>query len=459
MHRNRHRKNGNLMVDLDQPHNVEAEEALLGACLIDPDNLIYIANLHLSAGDFSIERNGWLFEVMSRLVENNQPAGDMLIISDELERRGQLGPFGGSARLSELINLTPSSVDGPWYARIVKRASVLRRLAGAAVKIHSLAQENEMELEEVLSRSSDALLGVIQANAGEARTLEHYGHNVLDRLERMMSNDSGLAGLPTGLKDLDKLLGGLQRGDLIILAGRPGMGKSALATQIAIETGRTYRAHSLYVSREMSGEALTQRIIAYESGVDVQRIRNGTLGHGELKNVIASTSALPDLPLAIDSEANTPEAVRAAAIMHKARYGLDLIVVDYIQRMEAPGYQNRAQEVGAISKRLKSLALDLDVPVIAISSLSRQCEARNNKRPRMSDLKESGDLEHDADVIGFLYRDDYYYTDSDAPNTVELNIDKFRMGPTGLVTLFFRKHLTRFENLAIEQQIAYDWVN
>jgi replicative DNA helicase len=448
------------VADKLKPHNVEAEEAFLGAVLIDPDVVILTASLGLKGSDFFIERHGWIWQAAQDLWAKNAPI-DLISLTDELERRGQLNEIGGSGYITGLINQTPSSSGHDYYAGIIKRTSTLRQLINAAGQISQLAYRDTLDADEAIQKATDILFEVSKQNIQERnRSMNQIADAFLDRIEQIHNSPHGITGLPTGLVELDKLLGGLQRSDLIVLAGRPGMGKSAMALQIALEAAKNYNARSLIFSREMSDESLFQRMVSYESGIDVKRLRTGQIKDEEYSAMLEATSKLASLPFVIDGDTATPEAMRARAIIEKERYGLDLVVVDYIQRVDtADGrkYQNKVAEIGAISGMLKRLAKDLNVPVLAISSLSRQCERRDNKRPLLSDLRESGDIEYDADVVMFVYRDEVYRPNTDFPNVAEIIVSKQKQGPLGVLSLYFEKQLTKFIDLETRRE-PVDWV-
>ena len=447
-----------IVPDKPQPYNVEAEEAYLGSILINPDSLIYTANLKVEADDFFIERHGWIWEAANDLVNKNAPA-DMVSLVDELTRRGQLETLGGSAYLTGLLNCVPSHTRAFHYAQIIKRTSVLRQLIAGAGEISRLAYRDDLEAAEAVEQATDILLKISKHNQREThRSNGDLGNAFLDHLEKVQQSPNGIIGLPTGLADWDRLTKGLQKGDLIILAGRPGMGKSALALQVCLEAAKNHNARSLFFSREMSAEALYQREVSYESGIDSQRLRAGEVKDDEYPAMLDAIYRLSTLSVLIDCGATTTEEMRARAIIEKEKNGLDLIVVDYLQRIHSSGkYQNRTTEIGEISGKLKDIAGDLNIPVLAISSLSRECEKRNDKRPHLADLRESGDIEYDADVVNFIYRDEVYNPDTEFPNVAEVNIEKQRQGPNGSFSVFFKKHLTKFVDLEVRVE-PLDWV-
>jgi replicative DNA helicase len=458
-----YRENGNgnhpgTIPDKLQPHNVEAEQAYIGSILISADSLIYTAHLKINGADFFLERHSWIWEAMNDLVNANAPA-DMVSINDELARRGQLTGIGGPAYLTELLNCVPSHTRAAHYAEIVKRTSVLRQLIAGAGEIARLAYRDDIGGKEAIELATDILFEISKRNVRDCnRSLGEIGNSFLDRLEQIRNTPNGITGVPTSLTDLDKLLGGFQKSDLIILAGRPGMGKSALALQSCLEAAKNHQARSLFFSREMSDSSLFQRALSYESGIDGQRLRMGQVRDDEYPAMLHASSYLAKLPVVIDCGASTVEEMRSRAIIEKEKSGLDLIIVDYLQRVNAGvRYNNRNAEVGDISSKLKSLAVDLNLPVLAVSSLNRGCESRHDKRPHLSDLRESGDIEYDADVVIFIYRDEVYNPDTEFPNVAELSIEKQRSGPEGVISVFFKKYLTRFEDLEVQVQ-PLDWV-
>jgi replicative DNA helicase len=447
-----------IVPDKLQPHNVEAEEAFIGSILINPDALIYTANLKIEADDFFIHRHGWIFDAINDLVNSNAPA-DMVSLVDELARRGQLEGIGGPAYLTGLLNCVPSHTRAKHYAEIVKRTSVLRQLIAGAGEISRLAYRDDVDAAEAVEQSTDILLKISKHNQREThRSNQDLGNAFLDHLERVQKSPNGITGLPTGLVDWDRLTKGFQKGDLIILAGRPGMGKSALALQVCLEAAKNHKARSLFFSREMSAESLYQRGVSYESGIDSQCLRAGQVKDDEYPAMLEAINRLTALPVLIDCGVTTTEEMRARAIIEKEKNGLDLIVVDYLQRVHSSGkYQNRTTEIGEISGKLKDIAKDLNIPVLAISSLSRECERRNDKRPHLSDLRESGDIEYDADMVAFIYRDEVYNPDTEFPSVAEINVEKQRQGPNGTFSVYFKKRLTKFIDLEVNVQ-PLDWV-
>jgi replicative DNA helicase len=436
-----------------QPHNVEAEEAVLGSLLIDPDAIIRVATF-LQAVDFYVERHSWVYEAMRDLHERREPA-DLVTLTDELERRGQLVEIGGAAYLTSLINATPTSIHVEFYARIVERTAVLRRLIDAAGQIARLAYEDTNDADEVVDRAEEIIFGVAARRVDrDLRPIRQVLDQYHDRVEYLYQHRGEIVGIPTGLADLDKLLGGMQRSDVLILAGRPGMGKTSLALSIALHAARRWQKRIAMFSLEMSDEQLVQRLISAETGIDSQRLRLGDIKENEWPTFMQATNLLSNTSFFIDDTA----AISALELRTKARrlhaeHGLDMIIIDYLQLMRGDSRsENRQQEISYISRSIKALARELNVPILALSQLSRQVESRHDKRPMLSDLRESGSIEQDADVVMFVYRDDVYNQDTEFPNIAEIIVSKHRSGPTGIFSVYFKKHLAQFVDLEIRRQ-------
>jgi replicative DNA helicase len=438
------------------PANIEAERAVLGALMIDPDALIKIANF-LRAEDFYRERHGWIYDAMSTLNERHEPL-DFVTLTDELERRGKLEDVGGPAYLTDLISSTPTAIYVDHYARIVERTAVLRRLISAAGKIAELAYDESQDVDEVVDRAEQIVFGVSESRIHRDLTpIRAVITNVVERIDFLTRNRNTLMGVPTGFVKLDEILGGMQKSDLVILAGRPGMGKTSFALSIALNAARRNNARVAVFSLEMSNEQLVQRLLSMETAIDSHRLRLGNIHEDEWPILLEGANMLAATPIFID---DTPAAsvndLRTKARRLYAEHGLDMILIDYMQLMTGGGSgggrnENRQQEISYISRSLKSLARELNVPVIALSQLSRAVEARSDKRPMLSDLRESGSIEQDADVVLFIYREDYYVEESDRQNIADVMVAKHRHGSTGNVSLFFRKELTQFRDLEIQR--------
>lgn len=437
------------------PANPEAEQAVLGSLMIDPDAVIRVASF-LRADDFYQEKNGWIYQAVLDLHERREPA-DLLTVSDELERRHQLAEVGGQAYILDLINAVPTSIHVEHYARIVERTSVLRKLIRAASQIAQLAYEETAEdVQEVIDRAEQIVFGVAEHRAQRnLMPVRMIMGDVVDRIDYLYRHRGEIMGVPTGFKLLDHMLGGLQKSDLVILAARPGVGKTSLAISLAQNAARKYSKRVAVFSLEMSNEQLVQRMLAAETGIDSQRLRLGDIrGEEEWHKLMVAAAALSEANIFID---DTP-ALSAMELRTKARrlyaeHDLDLVVVDYLQLMRGDSRsENRVQEISAISRGLKGLARELNVPVLALSQLSRAVESRQDKRPILSDLRESGSIEQDADVVLFIYREEMYLEDTERQNIADIIVSKHRNGPTGTVSLYFRKELTQFSDLAILRQ-------
>ncbi|MDX1520361.1 MAG: replicative DNA helicase, partial [Anaerolineae bacterium] len=369
------------IADKLQPHNIEAEEAVLGSVLIDPDAIIRVATF-LTADDFFVQRHAWLFEAVRDLHERREPA-DLVTLSDELERKGQLADIGGPAYLSSLINATPTSIHVEFYARIVERTALLRRLIDAAGEIARLAYDESQDAGEVVDRAEEIIFNVSARKSDrDLRPIRQVMDKFYDRIEYLHQHQGEMIGIPTGLADLDKLLGGLQRSDMLVMAGRPGMGKTSMALSIALQAARRYQKRVAIFSLEMSDEQLVQRLVSAETGIDSQRLRLGDIREDEWPTFIQATNLLANAPIFID---DTP-AISVLELRSKARrlhaeYGLDLVIVDYMQLMRGDfRSENRQQEISFISRSIKALARELNIPVMALSQLSRQVESRHDKR-------------------------------------------------------------------------------
>lgn len=436
-----------------KPHNIEAEEAVLGSLLIDPDAVIRIAQF-LAPEDFYVARHSWVYEAIRDLYERREPA-DLVTLTDELERRNQLSELGGSAYLTRLINMTPTSIHVEYYARIVERTAVLRRLIDAAGEIARLAYQDTEDVGVVVDQAEEIIFGVAARQIErDLRPIRQVLDKYYDHIEYLYQHQEDIIGIPTGLADLDKLLGGLQRSDMVIIAGRPGMGKTSLALSVALQAARRHRKRVAMFSLEMSDEQLVQRLISAETGIDSQRLRLGRIQEDEWPTFMQATDLLANTDIFID---DTP-AISVLELRTKARrlhaeHGLDLLIVDYLQLMRGDmRSENRQQEISFISRSLKALARELNIPILALSQLSRQVESRHDKRPMLSDLRESGSIEQDADVVLFIYRDEVYDPDTEFPNIAEIIVAKHRSGPTGIFSIYFKKHLAQFVDLEVKRR-------
>jgi len=427
------------------PQNVDAEEAILGALLIDPDAIIRVATF-LNPEDFYREKHGWIYDTALTLHDRREPI-DLLTVCDELEHRQQLDEVGGPAFITALTNAVPTSIHAEHYARIVERTATRRRLIEAAGQIAALAYQEADDVDEVVDRAEQILFGVSERRISrELVPIKQVLSKYYDRIEYLTLHRGELIGIPTGFQRVDKLLGGLQRSDLVILAARPSVGKTSLALSFAHNAAKKYGQRVAFFSLEMSNEQVVQRLISSETGIDAQRLRRGEIEQDEWGRFMKATNDLAETYFYID---DTPGAsaleLRTKARRLHAEVGIDLMVVDYLQLMRGDyRSENRVQEISSISRALKALARELNVPVLALSQLSRSVESRSDKRPILSDLRESGALEQDADVVMFIYRDEMYNDNTEWPNIADIMVAKHRNGPTGTVQLYFRKELAQF---------------
>jgi replicative DNA helicase len=431
------------------PHHREAEEAVLGAILVNPEVYYDVAQF-LSGDDFFLVRNRWVWEALNSLHEMRQPT-DILTVSQELERLGRLEEAGGPAYLTALISNVPTSLHAEAYGHLVEEAATRRRLLEAANEIARLAYQNETLLEEVVNDAEKAIFGVSERRqTHQLQPIRTVLSEYYDRIDYLARHKDETIGVPTGFIDLDRLLGGMQPSDLLIIAGRPGQGKSGFCLSAAKNASQLHKKHVAVFSLEMSNEQVVQRLLAQETGIDSQRLRLGDIYDEEWPLFTQAVSALGDTHIYLDdTPAITPLQLRTKCRRLHMEIGLDLIIVDYLQLMSGDTRtDNRVQEVSYITRNLKVLARELNVPVLAAAQLSRAVEQRSDKHPVLSDLRESGSLEQDADVVLFIYRPDQYETDTLKQNIAEIIVAKHRNGPVGQAELVFRKSLAKFENAA-----------
>ena len=427
------------------PHNIEAEEAVIGSVLIDPESFFDVAQF-LKADDFYIVKHRWIWDVFTTLHDSRTPI-DLLTVQEELERRGQLAEMGGPAYLTRLITLTPTAYNAPAYGRLVEESATRRRLINAASDIAKLAYDVGSDINTVVGESEKALFGVSERrNLHELEPMHKAASAYYDRIQYLYDHRDEMLGVPTGFKDLDKLLGGMQQSDLLIVAGRPGRGKTSLLLSIALNAAKTYKKRVAIFSLEMSTEQLVQRLVAQETGINSHRLRLGKLDDDEWPRFTQAITVLSDTGIFLD---DTP-ALSALQLRTKCRrlnneIKLDLIVVDYLQLMSGDfRVENRVQEVSHISRSLKALARELNVPVLTAAQLSRAVEQRSGQRPMLSDLRESGSIEQDADIVLFLHHPDGWDEEPQKKSITEVMVAKHRNGPTGSVELIFLEQLTKF---------------
>lgn len=434
------------------PHDRQAEEAVLGAVLVNAEVYFDIAPF-LRAEDFFLHRHQWIWEAFVSLQEQRLPV-DILTVSEELKKQGRLDEVGGPAYLTALINNVPSSMHAEAYARIVEESATRRRLLEAANQIARLAFQSDTTIEDVVNDSEKSIFSVSERRlTHQLQPIKHILSEYYDRIDYLARHQDETIGVPTGFIDLDRLLGGLQSSDLLIIAGRPGQGKSGFCLSVAKNASQLYKRHVALFSLEMSNEQLVQRLLSQETSIDSQRLRMARLRDDEWPLFTQAVSSLSDTQIYLDdTPAITPLQLRTKCRRLHMEVGLDLIIVDYLQLMTGDTrIDNRVQEVSYISRNLKALARELNVPVLAAAQLSRAVESRRPPRPILSDLRESGSLEQDADVVLFIYRPDQYEEDTLKQNIAEIIVAKHRNGPVGSVELVFRQSLAKFENAATRQ--------
>jgi replicative DNA helicase len=432
------------------PHNLQAEESLLGAMLLSRD-AIAAAVESCGPDDFYKPAHGHVFDAVCSLYGQGEPA-DPVTVADELRRADLLEAIGGPATLISLQANTPATTNAARYARIVEEHALLRRLIGVAGEIAEMGYSLPDDISAAIDRAESMVFQVAERRVTDTlKPLHDLLADSLDRLEALYDRGESITGVPTGFLDLDERLSGLQPSTLVIVGARPSMGKTALALGMAAHAAMEGGVPVLYFSLEMSHSELTQRLLCSEARVDSSRIRNGKLLESDWPKISHAIGRLGEAPLYIDDNPNlTIMEVRAKARRLKSRLGnLGLVVIDYLQLMSGRNSaENRQVEVSEISRGLKILARELEIPVVALSQLSRNLEMRADKRPMLADLRESGSLEQDADVVMFLYRDEIYNPESPERGTAEVIISKHRNGPTGKTDLAFLDHYTRFANMA-----------
>lgn len=428
------------------PHSREAEESVLGAVLLSEDAVNEVMD-RIHPEDFYVPAHQAIFEGMRELFDTSQPI-DAVTTSEVLRRKGELEKIGGVAYLTRLVDVVPSTSNIVYYAGIVEEHAKRRELIRAGGTVTDIAFDIDEEIASVLDRAEQAVLAVAERRSSQA--LLEVGpmfNQVLEQIEALEELGSDLTGLSTGFVDLDKKLAGLQPANLVVIAGRPGMGKSSLALNIATNAASTGKPIAIF-SLEMSKEEIVQRILSSVGKVDSMKLRSGQLGPLWQK-VVDAAGKMYKAPIYIDdSPVVTVTDIRAKARRLKRRRGLSLVVVDYLQLMQASTRENRQQEISEITRNLKNLARELEVPIIAVSQLNRSLEAREDKRPRLSDLRESGSIEQDADVVMFIYRHEYYHPEEQEKRGIaEVIIAKHRAGSTGPIEMTFQPEFTRFANL------------
>jgi len=431
------------------PQNLDAEKSLLGAVLIDEETLADISE-HVTSKDFYDKRHAVIYSGMMRLYEKHKPV-DLLTLTEELKSKKEIELIGGSAYLTELTNYVPTAAHAEAYAELVAQKAVRRRLIKASGEISELGYNEDTTTQELLEKAEAELFSVSdQSLKQDLVSIESILTESFDRMEELHRNKGTLRGVRTGYRDLDNMTAGLQRSDLIILAARPAMGKTTLVTNLAYNVATIAKQPVLFFSLEMSKEQLVDRMLADASGVDAWNIRTGNLTDDDFSKLSEAMGEMAEAPIYIDDTPGmTVLEIRTKARRAMHEHPLGLVIVDYLQLMQGSGRDNgnRVQEVSEISRGLKLIARELNVPVIALSQLSRSVESRSPQIPQLADLRESGSIEQDADIVMFIYREAYYNPETERENLTDLIIAKHRNGPTGKIELYFHPERLRFMSL------------
>ena len=437
------------------PQNNEAEQSVLGSILLEPTALISAMEF-LQTNDFYRRSHQLIFQVMTDLNENNEEI-DIITVADRLENIKQLEDVGGTAYLAELSNIVPTAANIEYYAKIVEERALLRRLIAASQDIITRTYEESDDVTNILDMAEQKILEVSERkNRSGFLEISKVLRDSMEEIDNLYQNDEEITGLSSGYRALDLMTAGLHEDELIILAARPGVGKTAFALNVAQNIGTASDENIAIFSLEMGATQLVNRMLCAEGTINANNLRTGQLSEEEFEKLFVAMGSLSNANIFIDDT----QGIRVSEIRAKARRlmqeegGIGLIIIDYLQLIEGSGQESRQQEVSAISRQLKKLAMELSVPVIAISQLSRSVEQRQDKRPILSDLRESGSLEQDADIVAFLYREDYYRDeegdeeDADEDNVVEVLIEKNRSGARGTVKLLFIKEYNKFSSLS-----------
>ncbi|HWI49916.1 MAG TPA: replicative DNA helicase [Rummeliibacillus sp.] len=438
-------------LDRVPPHNQEAEQSVIGAIFLEPQALITASEI-LIPEDFYRSAHQMIFQTMLRLSDQGK-AIDVITVTEELSSHNELDDIGGISYITEIANAVPTAANVGYYAQIVSEKAVLRRLIRVATKIAEDGYTREDEVDALLSEAERKVMEVAnRKNAGDFKHVKDVLVETYANVEHLQNRKGDITGIPTGFRDLDRLTAGFQRGDLIIVAARPSVGKTAFALNVAQAVGTQTEENVAIFSLEMGAEQLVMRMLCAEGNIDAQVLRTGALNSEDWRKLTMATGTLSRAGIYIDDAAGVRVSeIRAKCRRLKQERGLGMILIDYLQLIQGSGGAgaNRQQEVSEISRSLKALARELEVPVIALSQLSRGVEQRQDKRPMMSDLRESGSIEQDADIVAFLYREDYYDKQTEDANTIEIIVAKQRNGPTDTVKLAFKKEFNKF--------VSVDW--
>ncbi len=439
------------MQDRMPPQNIEAEQSVLGAMLIEKEAISKVTEV-LKAHDFYREANRTIYEAILDLFNRNEGV-DLITVTEVLRRDNKLEGVGGIAYITSLANAMPTAANVLYHAKIVEEKALLRNLINVSTQIAGMGYDGAEDAAHILDKSEKMMLEVANRRMGRAFTpIKEILFSAFSKIEQLYATKGGITGIATGFKDFDRLTAGLQPSDLVLIAARPSMGKTAFVLNIAQHVAIREKQSVAFFSLEMSKEQLVQRMLCAEAGIDAQRLRIGELEDNDWKKLVSAADRLSSAGIFIDDTPGiTVMEMRSKARRLKVEHDLKLIIVDYLQLMQGSSSsgksENRQQEISEISRSLKALARELNVPVVALSQLSRGVESRQIKRPMLSDLRESGSLEQDADIVSFLYREDYYNPETDKKNITEIIIAKHRNGPVDTVQLFFHKAFTKFSDL------------
>lgn len=438
-----------LALDRIPPHNLDAEQSVLGAMMMDPDAVMKAMEV-LRQGDFYRDAHKLIFQVILDLTDRGEPV-DLITVSEELRQRNALDKVGGVAYVASLANIVPTAANAEYYARIVEEKALLRSLISVSTRIASLGYEAEEDIDSLINQAERMVYDLSQRkNTKGFATMHEILMDTFDRIEFLYQNKGDVTGVPTGFVDLDRITSGLQPSDLIIVAARPAMGKTAFCLNIAQNAAIKAKVPVAVFSLEMSAGQLVQRMLCSEAMIDQHKLRTGQLGEQDWPRLVNAVGPLSQAPIFIDDAIGiSVMEMRAKCRRLKGEHGLGLIIIDYLQLMQgSKRSESRQQEISEISRSLKALARELSCPVIALSQLSRAAEQSHDKRPNLSHLRESGAIEQDADIVSFIYRDEYYHPDSEKKGIAEIIIAKHRNGPVGSVELGFLHEFTKFVNLA-----------
>lgn len=433
------------------PHSVESEQSILGSILLDKEAIITVTET-IQPEDFYKEAHKIIYECMVKLNNKNEPI-DLITLTEELRKQGHLEDVGGISYITSLSTIVPTTSNVKYYSDIVKEKSVLRKLIKVSNDILNLGYDNSTKVEDLLEKAEKQIFDISQEKSSEDfQSINSVLMDTYDMIERLYTNKEEITGITSGFEDLNKKINGLQRTDLILIAARPAMGKTAFSLNLVQNAALKGNASVAVFSLEMSKEQLVQRMLSAQSHVELKKIKNGNLDENDWPRIIDAMSVLSNANIYID---DTPgikiSELRSKCRKLKIEKGLDLILIDYLQLMEGDNNnESRQQEISKISRSLKIIAKELNCPVVALSQLSRAPEQRSDHRPMLSDLRESGAIEQDADIVMFLYRDEYYHPDSERKNIGEVIIAKNRHGETGSVELVWLGEIQKFANKARE---------